>query len=94
MAKTKEIDADIAELKKLLKTKRMIIGTDKTIKILRFGNAQKVFISSNCPAHVQKDITYYATLADVHVVQLKYPNDELGTLCKKPYPVSVLSVSQ
>jgi large subunit ribosomal protein L30e len=94
MVKEKELNKNIADLKKLLKTKKVILGTDKTVKILRLGNAEKVFMSSNCPEQVQKDIAYYASLTKVPVVHLKQPNDELGTLCKKPYPVSVLSVSQ
>jgi large subunit ribosomal protein L30e len=94
MVKVKDIDTQVVELKKLLKTNKVILGTDKTLKILRLGNAEKVFLSSNCPETVEKDITYYAGLSHVPVVSLKQPNDELGTLCKKPYPVSVLSVSQ
>ncbi|PIN79738.1 50S ribosomal protein L30e [Candidatus Woesearchaeota archaeon CG10_big_fil_rev_8_21_14_0_10_34_8] len=94
MAKKQEIDVQVGELKKLLKGGKVVLGTDKTLKILRLGNAKKVFLSSNCSESVRKDIEYYATLAKVPLVNLKQPNDELGTLCKKPYPVSVLSVSQ
>ncbi len=89
-----EGDVQIAELKKFLKLGKLTLGTEKTLKILRLGNAEKIFLSSNCPEIVRKDIEYYAKLAKVPLVQLKQPNDELGTLCKKPYPVSVLSVSQ
>ncbi len=88
-----EGDIHIIELKKLLKTNKLILGTEKTQKILRLGTALKVFLSSNCPEQVRKDIEYYAKLVNVPIVQLKQPNDELGTLCKKPYPVSVISIT-
>lgn len=92
MAKT-EGDVHITELKKLLKTNKLILGTEKTLKNLQLGNAVKVFLSSNCPEQVRKDIEYYAKLVNVPVIQLKHPNDELGTLCKKPYPVSIISIT-
>lgn len=90
----KEIDANISELKKLLKADKVILGTDRTLKLLKLGSADRVFLSSNCPEDIQKDIEYYAKLSNVPLIHLKQPNDELGILCKKPYPVSVLSVTQ
>jgi large subunit ribosomal protein L30e len=94
MAKTTTLDNNLAELKKFLKAGKVILGRDKTIKMLRFGNPVKIFLANNCPVSVQNDIMHYAKLASVPVVVLTQPNDELGTLCKKPYLVSVLSVSQ
>ena len=90
----KEIDSTISELKRLLKTEKVVLGTEKTLKLLKVGGAEKVFLSSNCPETVKKDIEYYAKLAATPIVLLKQPNDELGILCKKPYSVSVLSVLQ
>ncbi len=90
----KEMDANISELKKLLKADKVILGTDRTLKLLKLGTADRIFLSSNCPEAVKKDIEYYAKLSNVPLIHLKQPNDELGILCKKPYPVSVLSVTQ
>lgn len=90
----KEMDANISELKKLLKADKVILGTDRTLKLLKLGTADRVFLSSNCPEDVKKDIEYYAKLSNVPLIYLNQPNDELGILCKKPYPVSVLSVTQ
>ncbi|MBI5002565.1 50S ribosomal protein L30e [Candidatus Woesearchaeota archaeon] len=90
----KEMDANISELKKLLKSDKIILGTDRTLKLLKLGTTDRVFLSSNCPEEVKKDIEYYAKLSNVPLIYLKQPNDELGILCKKPYPVSVLSVTQ
>ncbi len=81
----------VSEIKKALKQGKVIIGTEKTIKNLKLGKVSKVFLTSNCPEEVKKDITYYSSLAKADVVQLKQPNDELGVLCKKPFSISVLS---
>ena len=80
------------ELKKLFKSKSLIIGTERTIKSLKKGGIDKVFLSSNCPENVEKDMNYYASLGKAEVVKLQYPNDELGVICKKPFSISVLSL--
>ncbi|MBL7054783.1 ribosomal L7Ae/L30e/S12e/Gadd45 family protein [Candidatus Woesearchaeota archaeon] len=80
------------ELKKLLKENNPVIGTDKTIKSLKRGKISKVIITSNCPEKVQEDIEHYSGLAKAEVLKTKYPNDELGVICKKPFAISVLSI--
>jgi len=86
------VDKTIAEIKKLLKDKKLIIGTERTIKNLKLGRISKVYVSSNCPENVNDDISYYSKLANAAVLKLSYPNDELGVICKKPFSISVLSI--
>ena len=87
---TKKID--MAEIKKMLKSGNVIIGTERAIKNLRLGRGQKVLISSNCPAKIEGDINYYAGLSGAETHKLEYPNDELSVICKKPFSISVLAL--
>ena len=80
----------LAELKKALKEKTVVFGTDKTLKNLKLGKCKKVFISSNCPSKVREEIKSYS----VDVVELKEPNTELALICKRPHNISVLSYQQ
>jgi len=82
----------IEEIKKIVKTGKAFLGTEETIKNLKLGKVAKVYMTSNCPEGVKADIAYYAELAVAEVVQLAIPNDELGTVCRKPFVISVLSV--
>ena len=86
----KKINA--AEIKKMLKTGNIIIGTERTLKGLRLGKVQKVLMSQNCPSTVEKDISYYAGFCGAEVLKLDFPNDELSVICKKPFSISVLAV--
>ena len=86
----KKIDA--AEIKKMLKSGSIVIGTKRTINSLRLGKVQKVLVSSNCPASVEGDINYYAGLSGAELHKLEYPNDELSVICKKPFSISVLAL--
>ena len=82
----------LAEFKKLLKSKPIVIGTERTLKNLKLGRVQKVLISANCPAGVEKNVNYYAGLGEAELHKLDYPNDELGVICKKPFSISVLGL--
>ena len=86
----KKIDA--AEIKKMLKAGNVLVGTERTIKNLKLGKVQKVLVSLNCPAGVEKDISYYSGLSGAEVHKLDYPNDELSVICKKPFSISVLAL--
>lgn len=81
-----------ADIKKMMKAGNVVIGTEKTMKSLRLGRIQKVFLSSNCPQKIEKDINYYAGLVGAEALKLEYPNDELGVICKKPFSISVLAL--
>ena len=86
---SKKIDA--AEIKKMIKAGNMVVGTQRTMKSLKLGKVQKVLVSSNCPARVENDISYYAGLSGAEIHKLDYPNDELSVICKKPFSISVLA---
>ena len=81
-----------AEIKKIIKAGNVLLGTQKAVKSLRLGKVEKIMVSSNCPARVEKDINYYAGLTGTEFHKLDFPNDELGVICKKPFSISVLAI--
>ena len=82
----------VAEVKKLVGNKKLIIGTDRTLTALRKDEVKKVFMASNCPKGVRSDVEHYAKLTNVEVALLDIPNDELGVVVKKPFSVSVIAL--
>ena len=84
----------VEEIRKIIKEGKAIIGTSEVIKGLKLGKVSKVYLSSNCPLRVKKDIKHYAEISNVDVVQLKQPNDELGVLCKKQFSISILGLNK
>ena len=85
---------DLVEIKKKIKSKKLIIGKKKKKKKIKLGKVKKVFLSSNCSENIKKDIKYYSRISNVEVVELNQRNDELGIICKKLFPISVLSLSK
>lgn len=94
MARRKKVDPFTAELDKLIQDGKIIIGTDETLKGLRQGTLAKVFVSQNCPDNVREDLATYCNLGDVECIDIPYPNDELGTMCRKPFAISVIGVTK
>ena len=80
------------DIVKNIKTGKLLIGSKQTIKALRKGEITKVFLASNCPEMIVDDLTHYCDLASVAVEKLNVACDELGTVCKKPFLVSVIGL--
>ncbi len=78
----------ILKLKKALKEQKIIFGTKRTLKNLKLGYTKAVFIASNCQEEIKKEIKSYK---NIDIIELKIPNTEIAMICKKPYPISVLS---
>ncbi len=82
-----------AELKKLMTAKRVIIGTERTIKHAQQNKLARVIVTKNCPLAVRKQLQTACgtTLVCEEIERL---NSELGMLCKKPFAISVLGITR
>ena len=89
MAKKKVINADVESLKKIIKDKKIVYGSTRVIALMKQARVKTVYLSKNCPDEVLSDVESYK--GDAEVVKLTIPNDELGTLCRKQFAVSVLA---
>ncbi len=82
------------EIKKYAETKKIVIGTEQTIKNIKKGLTKKAFLSSNCPSGIRETILHYSSINEIEVVELNQDNNELGVLCKKPFAISVLCIKE
>ncbi|MFH1221909.1 MAG: 50S ribosomal protein L30e [Candidatus Micrarchaeota archaeon] len=58
-----------------------------------FGKTAKLFIvAANTPAAYNNNVAYFAKKASIPVIAFPGSTMELGSVCGKPFPVSVLSV--
>lgn len=83
----------LAELQTALKENKskIIFGTDRTIKLIKTGKVSVVYIASNCPLRLRKQIEYYEKLGAIKVNYINKANDELGVICKRPFSINILS---
>jgi len=80
------------DIRKLLTTKKLLIGEDEVLKSARKGALVRVYHASNANALVVKDLQKYGKLSHFEVLDTKVPNDDLGTVCKKPFSISTIGV--
>ncbi len=92
MAKKKASSDPLDEVRKAVGTKKFVIGTARTMKALMAGNASKVFITKNCPEALKQDLQVHASAEGIQIEELPVANDELGTICKKMFAISVVSL--
>ena len=92
MAKRKVEDV-VAEIKKLLDEKKVLLGAETTVKRLREGKIKKVFLSSNCSPAAREEIEKLCKLGNVECVDLKQNNEEIGSMCRKPFSISIIGVT-
>ncbi|MFC1768888.1 ribosomal L7Ae/L30e/S12e/Gadd45 family protein [Nanoarchaeota archaeon] len=82
----------ITELKKLIKDKKLVIGKENCLKKLKGGNLEKVLLTSNMHEDDEKVFNKYGKLVKTEILKATISNVDLGTLCKKPFPISVIGV--
>jgi len=72
-----------------LKTKKPILGLNAAMKRMKNGKVSLVYIASNC--HKKDRLALLSKTSGINLVDLKENSKELGIMCKKSFPVSVIS---
>ncbi len=80
------------ELKKWTTEKKVVLGTLRTLKLLKQGKIAKLFVSKNIPLTVKKDLQRNAKASKAEVLELDITNEQIGLALKKPFMISVIGV--
>ncbi len=81
-----------AKIKRIIKTGKVELGTEKTLKNIINKKVKAVVIAENIPLDKKELIEKYAKLNEIPVVTFKGSSLELGTVCGKPFLVASLSI--
>ena len=79
----------LENLKKAIKEETLTIGTERTLKALKQGKTKEVFVSKNCPDLLRTQVKRYGEISGIKITELNETNNEIGTLCKKPFSVNL-----
>lgn len=80
------------QIKDAIASDKIIMGSKQTIKFLKLKSLKNVIVSTNCPVELKKDLTKYAEMAGIKVETIEGTSKQLGILCGKPFPITVLSI--
>ena len=89
MAKTEDLASD---LRKKITENKIVIGTQITKKKLLNKKLKKVIFAKNCSEEIRAEFEKYCKLIGTKYEESTLNNEELGILCRKQYPASVLGV--
>ncbi len=87
-----EVSTFESELKLLLKSGKVILGSRKVIKNLKLGKLKLVIIASSLRNDLKEDIRTYAKFSDIPIYEYPGSGKDLGTLCGKPFKISTIGV--
>lgn len=79
-------------LTKAIENKTLVIGLDRSVKLLKSKKAALVAFASSAP--VQESLLKLADEAGAAIYPFAGTNIELGELCKKPFRVAVIAIPQ
>lgn len=80
------------DLRNAVNEKKIIIGSKQAIKNLKLKNVKQIFMASNCPDNIKKDIEYYSKLTGIKVENFDGTAKQLGVFCGKPFSIAVLAI--
>jgi len=81
-----------ASIKRIIKTGKIEIGSNKTIDNLKKRKAKAVVITENTPKRIKEDILHHAKIAGIPVITFKGTPIRLGEICGKPFIVAAISI--
>ena len=81
-------------IKENLKEDKVIIGFKSVIKILKKGSPQMIVLANNIPEENKKMIIHNAQISNVEIKEYQNDSVNLGLVCGKPFPVSVLAIKR
>lgn len=91
MAK-KVVEGIVSELKKLIGDGKLVLGRERTIKLLRDGKLVKVYLSSDCSEDALSELEHECSVFDIPFEKLSKTSVEIGVICRKPFSISVIGV--
>jgi large subunit ribosomal protein L30e len=80
------------EIKNLIKTGRYYIGSRRSLRALKRGEAKVLIVAENTPPNLKEKALYYAKLAGVQVIAYKGSSVNLGLSVGKPFPIAMIAV--
>jgi len=81
-------------IKENLKEDKVIIGFKSVIKILKKGSPQMIVLANNIPEENKKMIIHNAQISNIEIKEYQNDNVNLGLVCGKPFPISVLAIKR
>lgn len=75
-----------------VKTGKVLFGFKESLEALRGGRVKLIVVAKNIPKEREKTIHQCAKISKTPILQYNGSSLGLGSICEKPFPVSVLAI--
>ena len=84
---------DITKLIKAgMKEGNIILGYKTVLKTMKTAHPKLVVFANNLPKEKRREVEYIARIANIEIKEYPKDNINLGLVCGKPFPVSILAI--
>ena len=80
------------EIKSIVRTGKFVLGSKRSLKAIMMGRAKAVIVASKILPTIEADVLHYAKLGGVPVIRYQGTSYDLGLVCGKQFPVSVMAI--
>lgn len=80
------------EIKNVVRTGKYVLGSKRSVKAVLMGKAKAVIVASKILPTIETDVLHYAELGNVPVIRYPGTSYNLGLVCGKQFPVSVMAI--
>ncbi|MBU2100747.1 50S ribosomal protein L30e [Candidatus Micrarchaeota archaeon] len=80
------------EIRRAVDTGKVNFGEKTAEKNILKGNGELVIISSSAKKDIKERLEHYAKLSEIPFYEFPGTSTDLGSVCGKPFPVSVMTV--
>ncbi|NPA38501.1 MAG: hypothetical protein GXN99_01755 [Candidatus Nanohaloarchaeota archaeon] len=73
---------------------KLIIGSDRTLKLARQGKIKKMYLASNAPEELRAEVEILSKTLGIEVVYLEENSKQFGVRIGKPFTVLLAGESK
>ncbi|MEM5815611.1 MAG: ribosomal L7Ae/L30e/S12e/Gadd45 family protein [Candidatus Aenigmatarchaeota archaeon] len=78
----------VEKIKEAMKENKIVYGYREVLKFIRNNNVELVILANNAPEKIKKTILN----SNIKVEIFEEGSKKMGTICGKPYPISVIAI--
>ena len=82
------------QIKKAMEEKKDVLGTKRTLASLKKKELKSVIVAESCPEPAKEEVRKSAASCGAEVELVKINGRQLGTVCRKPFSVTVLGLKK
>ena len=84
-----DLDRSISVATKSGKTE---FGVKRAIKAAKNGDAKAIVMASNAPKEMREDVSRYAELSEIPVIEYPKSSQDLGIACGRPHLTAFVTI--